>query len=683
MFDRGDAGTGSGAGTGTRSRARSPREARADRVRQIRRSQLRIEALTLRDAADWADGHGVDESDPFATGPAGGAGKFVASDGTPWIDEFVAAEYGALRGTTTHTATELIVDALDLRHRMPRLWRAIHELRVPVWMARQIAKACRELSKEAAGKVDAEIAGAAAGGLGWTRLSKIVAAAVFNADPERAKAKVEAARRRRAVWLSDSEDGIRAMVIRADQGDLLVLYALIERIADILAADGDSDPVDVRRAKAAGWLARPEDLVVLLYRHRGDGRSAPAPTDTERREGGTGQAPADRPADDAENAEDGGEGAAENAGDSAAAAEGGETGCAGEDAGAEPEAAETTPDSAADDGAGVDDTAPGEPATGDAEDADGDGGPASDPDGPPDGTAAERATAGSGTPQSGTDDTEPTCPDDRADGWPEPPQPPPDWPGFDWDAPEPAWDPGVSDRLPRQWWRHGSRCLPRPEPFAPVWLGEPPDHHPFLGADHDPPPEPPPDPSGGLSFDLPRLVDYLTARGLKPVPPRVVLHAHLTDHTLATGDGVVRCEEAGPMLLGQLLDLLRDHSCSISLRPVLDPADVAAVDAYEIPTGVREAVATRNPASVFPYSSRSGRGMELDHTRPHTRTATPTGRTGTHNLGPLGKREHIIKTRGAWHVDQPHPGVFIWRSPHGHYFLVTNQGTQHLGPKPR
>lgn len=124
----------------------------------------------------------------------------------------------------------------------------------------------------------------------------------------------------------------------------------------------------------------------------------------------------------------------------------------------------------------------------------------------------------------------------------------------------------------------------------------------------------------------------------------MVLHAHLTDHTLATGDGMVRCEEAGPMLLTQLLDLLREHSCSISLRPVLDPADTAAVDAYEIPQALREAVTTRHPASIFPYSSRSGWGMEIDHTRPHTRTPTPSGQTGSHNLGPLGKHEHTIKT---------------------------------------
>jgi hypothetical protein len=187
----------------------------------------------------------------------------------------------------------------------------------------------------------------------------------------------------------------------------------------------------------------------------------------------------------------------------------------------------------------------------------------------------------------------------------------------------------------------------------------------------------------GLRFDLPRLVDYLTTQGLKPVPPRVVMHVHLTDQTLLTGQGVVRSDDCGPMLLSQLIELLGRHHCSISLRPVLDPANLAAVDAYEIPESLREAVRTRHPASVFPFSSRLGKHLQLDHTVPHNHTPVPAGQTSSSNLGPLAVPEHQPKTAGVWHVEQPHPGTFLWRSPHGYYFLVTNQGTQALGPKPR
>ena len=181
--------------------------------------EFRIAAMVLRDAADWADEHGVDVSDPFATGPAGGAGRFVASDGTPWVDEYLAPEYGALRQTSTGTAADLIVDALDLRHRFPTLWRAVQDLRVEVWTARKISTACRDLSATAAAQVDAELARKAACGLPWTRLSKILTAAIWNADPALAQRKLDQAKFDRRVWLSESTDGLRTMIIKADAGD--------------------------------------------------------------------------------------------------------------------------------------------------------------------------------------------------------------------------------------------------------------------------------------------------------------------------------------------------------------------------------------------------------------------------------------------------------------------------------
>ena len=189
MFDQSMGAGGSGGHRVRRPRraGRSPREARAGRVAQIRQAELGIEAMVLRDAAGWAGEHGVDLDDPFATGPAGGVGKQIGSDGTPWIDEHVAKEYGALRGTSTFEATDLIIDALDLRHRFPCLWKALQDLRIRVRDARRISKACRELSKEAAGKVDAELTRKAAYGLPWPRLSRLLAAAIINADPPSTK----------------------------------------------------------------------------------------------------------------------------------------------------------------------------------------------------------------------------------------------------------------------------------------------------------------------------------------------------------------------------------------------------------------------------------------------------------------------------------------------------------------
>ena len=553
--------------------------------------------MTLRDAAGWAIEHGVDPEDPFATGPAGGVGKYVGSDGTPWVDEHVAKEYGCLRGTSTFEATELIIDALDLRHRFPRIWRAVKQLQIRVRDARRISKQCRDLSQSAAAKVDAELFRKAALGLPWSRLSKIVAAAVMNADPALHKAKLAAAKFDRRVWLSESENGLRTMVIRADEGNQILLYALIERIAEILELDGDTDPVDQRRSKAAGWLARPEDLTVLLYQHSQNAESTQPPPATADQESAPGES--------------------DSSGNAA--------GC------------DVTPRA---------DTQPAEPDV--------------------------SADAAADTRDASARDS---------DYESETPMPPADWPDYDWDAPEPTPNPGVSDSLPapRNRW-HGTQDRPGPEPYPPAWCYQPPDDL------NDP--APPLDrasagPTGArLGFNVPRLVDCLTAAGLKPARPRVVMNVHLTDETLQTGDGVVRVDDTGPMLLSQLLALLGEHHCQISLRPVLDPANLAPVDAYEIPQALRDAVRLRHPASVFPFSSRHSSAMDLDHTVAHTRTSQPAGQTRIGNLGPLARPEHRAKTAGVWHVEQPHPGVFLWRSPHRHYFLVTNQGTQALGPTP-
>ena len=45
-----------------------------------------------------------------------------------------------------------------------------------------------------------------------------------------------------------------------------------------------------------------------------------------------------------------------------------------------------------------------------------------------------------------------------------------------------------------------------------------------------------------------------------------------------------------------------------------------------------------------------------------------TARLG--NYAPLARFHHRIKTFRAWALRQPLPGVWIWRDPHGHHFVV-------------
>ena len=98
------------------------------------------------------------------------------------------------------------------------------------------------------------------------------------------------------------------------------------------------------------------------------------------------------------------------------------------------------------------------------------------------------------------------------------------------------------------------------------------------------------------------------------------------------------------------------------------------VDAYEIPDRHRRAVHLMTPADTFPYGSSLSRGMDIDHTKPWDRG----GPSGPGNYGPMTRTHHRIKTHGGWDVKQPFTGIYLWRDPHGAYYLVDHTGTRAL-----
>ena len=168
----------------------------------------------------------------------------------------------------------------------------------------------------------------------------------------------------------------------------------------------------------------------------------------------------------------------------------------------------------------------------------------------------------------------------------------------------------------------------------------------------------------------------LTPAELAASRPTAVLHVHLADQTLRDGRGVVRSPD-GPITVEQLRRYLVQTDANVIVRPVVDPAETASADAYEIPLRLRRAMAVRHPRSVFPHSPATGR-MDLDHTRPWQHDG-PAGQTGLGNLGPLARSEHRAKTVGCWQSRQPEPGTYLWRSPEGWIAITTNQGTLTLG----
>ena len=224
------------------------------------------ECRMLQLACAWADAHyldsGSDEYQPLIHRACAWGGE-----GTPEVSEYCAAELGALQGTGMAAARTLIADALDLRYRLPRLWERVLTGGVRSWQARKIAEQTRPLSWEACADVDHALSDFV-GMMPWPRFATILSATILQADPALAAERAERARTTQDVFSFDSEDGLKTIVAKAAAGDAIWFLATVNRIADILTAHGDTDPIGVRRARAIGILAQPAEALRLLAAHQ-------------------------------------------------------------------------------------------------------------------------------------------------------------------------------------------------------------------------------------------------------------------------------------------------------------------------------------------------------------------------------------------------------------------------------
>ena len=69
----------------------------------------------------------------------------LAGQGAPLVAEFAPAELAAVLGWSTETVKELMGDALELRYRLPRVWRLVLALELPVPLARYLAEQTHDL----------------------------------------------------------------------------------------------------------------------------------------------------------------------------------------------------------------------------------------------------------------------------------------------------------------------------------------------------------------------------------------------------------------------------------------------------------------------------------------------------------------------------------------------------------
>jgi antitoxin (DNA-binding transcriptional repressor) of toxin-antitoxin stability system len=170
------------------------------------------------------------------------------------------------------------------------------------------------------------------------------------------------------------------------------------------------------------------------------------------------------------------------------------------------------------------------------------------------------------------------------------------------------------------------------------------------------------------------LLDTLRRADPERFRPRVDLHVHLSDLALSGfAAPVARVEGVGPLLAESQLFT----GCRVRVTPVIDLNDGVAVDCYEHPTALTH---RGFPGDCFPYPAAVpglAGAADLDHPTPYDPDGPP-GQTGVHNSGPLGRRHHRWKTHAGYTSRQCGRSRYVWRTPHGRYYLVDHTGTHRV-----
>ena len=252
------------------ARSLSPDEV-IDRARTARTIEQSAAFELLSMAVAWAELHPcpVDER-PAGWGEVDLHGEGVvplAGPGAPWVAEFAPADLGAAVGLTSDQAKALVGDALELRYRLARLWDLVADGRVAPWRARLVAALTKDLSMEAARFADRLVA-ATPERIGKVSAARLVEEARLYFDPDRAVDDEQRAAAQRGVRVrTGGAPGTSQVEMTLDTPDAEALEDAITRIARTLRGCGDPDPLDVRRARAAGILADPQRALDLLHGH--------------------------------------------------------------------------------------------------------------------------------------------------------------------------------------------------------------------------------------------------------------------------------------------------------------------------------------------------------------------------------------------------------------------------------
>jgi hypothetical protein len=195
----------------------------------------------------------------------------LAGPGAPEVSEFAVIELAAALGRSTDSGRVLVSDAVEARYRLPKIWQRLVDGQVQVWRVRRVTEVTRTLTAEAAAFVDAHLAHVVHTA-SFATIKRLAAEAAARFDPEAAEmeevdtaASLHVTLDLSTAWTIGTANGVPLTGL-LDRADAEELEHAIRTIADQLLAAGSTDTLDVRRAKALGYLSRGDltlDLTAL------------------------------------------------------------------------------------------------------------------------------------------------------------------------------------------------------------------------------------------------------------------------------------------------------------------------------------------------------------------------------------------------------------------------------------
>ena len=218
------------------------------------------EARRMLAAVAWAGMHSVDSITDAATYAdfGGDTGMPVAGPGAPLVSEFSIVEFAAAIGLPTEAGKAYLGEAVELRYRLPKLWARVVAGDLQAWKARKTAKATIVLSAEAAAFVDRHLA-PVAHKVGPTQTDRLIDEAIARFMPDEAERRRRQAADGRRLDIDTRQaylQGTATVYGELDVADAIDLDTALSAGAEALKNLGSTDSLDVRRAVAAGELAR-------------------------------------------------------------------------------------------------------------------------------------------------------------------------------------------------------------------------------------------------------------------------------------------------------------------------------------------------------------------------------------------------------------------------------------------